>query len=225
MMPAIRVGRLLPCTVVKYMSVHDSYLLLVTGTNLPAYLPKRYAGRRFNAGDRTTAVVFSMNEGKTILSRRSPQYFRRISEELLAPLIRQGKVKVKRAAAVVNGLFVKVSVEGLGGVDPLPACLPYLERAKEFTENTITIVRYSPDIKEYVVNSLVPAPVNRVRQVLYSHSLREAIVKVDPRYCGYFVGKGGTNVATAAKLLNVKIFIKSAGQIEGPGPEKSFAVV
>ena len=98
--------------------------------------------------------------------------------------------------------------------------MQYLEKVKNYTGDTITIVRYSSDIKEYIVNALVPAPVEKVVQVLYSHSLREAIVRVDPQYCGFFVGKGGSNVATAAKLLDLKILIKSAEQ-NIYGPEKA----
>jgi len=86
---------------------------------------------------------------------------------------------------------------------------------KAYTADTITIVRYSTDMEKYIVNSLVPAPPDKVVEVVYSRGLREAIVRVDPRYCGFFVGKGGTNVATAAKLLNVRIMIKSAGEEAG----------
>jgi transcription antitermination factor NusA-like protein len=211
-MPSIKVGRLVRCTVVKDLPGKDTYLALITGTELLAYLPKRYANRTYGQGEELTAAVFMTTEGKISLSQRSPQYFRRITEEALAEIIRAGKIRVRKAASVVNGAFAKVSIEGLGSVDPLTASLPYLDKVKTYTTDTITVVRYSANMKEYIVNSLVPAPAEKVTQVLYSQSLREAIVRVDPRYCGFFVGKGGTNVATAAKLLNVKIVIKSAEQ-------------
>ena len=63
-------------------------------------------------------------------------------------------------------------------------------------------------MKEYVKNALVPAPLDRVRKVIYSSTLREAVVGVDPAYYGLFVGKGGANVATAAKLLDITILIR-----------------
>jgi len=218
-MPSVKVGRLVPCAVVKELPDRDVYLVLITGTELFAYLPKRYANRSYGRGQQTMAAVFMMGDGKIFLSQRSPHYFRRIAEEVLTPVIREGKVRVRKAACVVNGAFAKVSIEGLGGIDPLCASLPYLDKVKTYTTDTITVVRYSSNMKEYIVNSLVPAPAERVVQVLYSQSLREAIVRVDPRYCGFFVGKGGANVATAAKLLNVRIVIKSAEQ-ELTGPDR-----
>jgi predicted RNA-binding protein YlqC (UPF0109 family) len=217
-MTTIKIGRLIRCSIVKDLPGRDVYLVLVTGTDLLAYLPKRYANREYRQGEEAVAAVFMMGNGKIFLSQRSPQYFRRITEEVLSPIIRDGMVRVRKAASVINGSFAKVSVEGLRDTDPLSASLPYLDKVKSYTSDTITIVRYSTNIKEYIVNSLVPAPADKVVQVLYSQSLREAVVRVDPRYCGFFVGKGGTNVATAAKLLNVRIMIKSAEE-ETPGKE------
>jgi len=214
-MTTIKIGRLVRCAIVKNLPGKDVYLVLLAGTDLLAYLPKRFAGREYRQGEETMAAVFMMGKGGIFLSQRSPQYFRRVTEEVLSPVIRDGRVRVRRAASVVKGPFAKVSVEGLGDVDPLMASLPYLDRVKEYTTDTITIVRYSTDIREYIVNSLVPAPADKVVEVHYSQGLREDIVRVDPRYCGFFVGKGGANVATAAKLLNVRIMIKSAAEEPG----------
>jgi len=81
---------------------------------------------------------------------------------------------------------------------------------KPYTDDTITLVRYSRHIKEPIKSALSPAPQDRIRKVIYSSTLQEAIVGVDPAYYGLFVGKGGANVATAAKLLNITILIRKA---------------
>ncbi|MBP1748273.1 MAG: hypothetical protein H6Q52_812 [Deltaproteobacteria bacterium] len=211
-MPVIKVGRLVSCCIVRELPGKEMYLVLIEGTDLLGYLPKRCVYKEFNRKEECAAAVFMIGDGKIFLSQRSPQFFRRVAEAVLAPAIREGKIRVRRAACIANSAFAKVSVEGLGDFDPLTVSLRYLEGVKNYTGDTVTIVRYSSDIKEYIVNSLVPAPVEKVIQVLYSQSLREAIVRVDPQYCGFFVGKGGSNVATAAKLLNLKILIKSAVQ-------------
>lgn len=174
-----------------------------------AYLPTRFAGRGYRPGERIMAVVCATKGRRIILSQKSSQYFRRVAEDILLPVIRDGKVRVRNAATIVGSSFAKVAVEGLGNTDPLTASLPYLDRAKEHTPDTITIVRYSTDMRRYVVSSLVPAPVNKVVDVIYSRDRREAIVRVHPEYCGLFVGKGGANVATAAKLLGIKILIET----------------
>lgn len=211
-MPVIKIGRLVSCCIIREVPGKDMYLALIGGTGLVGHLPKSSAYRSFREKEECTATVYTIRDGRIFLSQRSPQFFRRVTEAALAPAIRDGKVRVRRAASIANSAFAKVSVEGLGGLDPLSVALHYLEGVKKYTGDTVTIVRYSPDMKEYIVNALVPAPVDKVVQVLYSRSLREAIVRVDPHYCGFFVGKGGANVATAAKLLDVKILVKSAEQ-------------
>ncbi len=211
-MPVIKVGRLVSCCIIREVPGRDMYLSLIGETGLVGHLPKSSACRKYREREECTAAVHMVRDGRIYLSQRSPQLFRRVTEAALAPAIRDGKIRVRRAASIANSAFAKVSVEGLGGLDPLGIALQYLEGVKRYTGDTVTIVRYSPDMKEYIVNALVPAPVDKVVQVLYSQSLREAIVRVDPRYCGFFVGKGGANVATAAKLLDVKILVKSAEQ-------------
>ena len=104
--------------------------------------------------------------------------------------------------------FAKVAIESLNGLDPVKQCLPYLKAAKQYTDDTITLVRYSDDIKEYIVNALSPAPSEMVRKVIHFKSSREADVYVDSAYVGLFLGKGGANVASAAKLTGVAINIK-----------------
>lgn len=223
-MPVIKIGRLVSCCIVRELPGKEMYVALIEGTGLLGYLPKMSAYKKYREREGCTAAVFVIRDGKIFLSQRSPQFFRRVVEAVLSPAIRDGKIRVRRAASIANSAFAKVSVEGLGGVDPLTVSLKHLEGVKNYTGDTITIVRYSSDIKEYIVNALVPAPVEKVVQVLYSQSLREAIVRVDPQYCGYFVGKGGSNVATAAKLLDLKILIKSAEQnIYGQGKAMGLA--
>lgn len=124
---------------------------------------------------------------------------------VFAPLIRNHEIVVKRAACMSSQNFMKVAVEGLNGDDPVKKCLPYMKGFRPYTNDTITLVRYSRDIKEYIVNALVPAPAEAVRKVIYLQSSREAEVLVDPQYLGIFLGKGGANVAMAAKLTGTVI--------------------
>jgi transcription antitermination factor NusA-like protein len=79
---------------------------------------------------------------------------------------------------------------------------------KHYIDDTVTLVRFAEDMKEYIKNALVPAPPSKIRKVIYSSNLRETIVTVDPAYYGLFVGKKGANVATAAKLLDLTVRIK-----------------
>ena len=204
----VKVCHLVPVTVVKALPNYDSYLTLIAGTELLALLPKKYSNRIFKIGDTTLAAIFQMEKNRITLSQKSPQYIRKLMELLFAPLLREGKIKVKRAAMVARCKFAKVAIESLNGLDPVKQCLPYLKAAKQYTDDTITLVRYSDDIKEYIVNALSPAPSEMVRKVIHFKSSREADVYVDSAYVGLFLGKGGANVASAAKLTGVAINIK-----------------
>lgn len=142
-----------------------------------------------------------------VLSQKNHQYIRRIMESVLAPLSIEGKILVRRAASVRNGAFFKVAVEGLNGEDPVKLCLPFLPQVKPFTSATVTIVRYSKDLREYITSALAPGPADQVRVVILHSELKEAQVIVDPAYLGLFLGKHGANVSSASKLTGVAIKI------------------
>jgi len=204
----IKVGYLVECMVVKAIPDYDSYLTMIPKTGFMPLLPKKYATRKFRVGDSLIASVHAINDGRIVLTQKSAQFYRKLTEFFLSPLIREGRIKVRRAAALRNAPFVKVSVQGLDDEDPIRISIPYLKDWKQYVEETITLVEYSPDLREYVVNSLAPAPRDGVRKVILFKELREALVLVDPGYLGLFLGKGGLNVALASKLLKIKIKIE-----------------
>ena len=208
MVLSLKVGYLVPGVVIKSMPYHDSHLILISGTEFLALLPRKYANKPYKIGQNLLACVFMLESDRIILSQRCHHYYKRIAERSFGVLIEEEKIRIRRAATVTGAGFVKMAVEGLDGVDPIKECLPYLPAIKPYTDDTITLVRYSRDIKEYIKSALAPAPTDKVRKVIYSSTLREAIVGVDPTYYGLFVGKGGANVATAAKLLDITILIK-----------------
>ena len=210
MVLSLKVGYLVPGVVVKSMPDYDSHLILISGTELLAFLPKKYTNKPYKVGQNLVAAIFLLDNSRIILSQRCHHYYIRLAERIFSSLIEEGKMRVKRAASVTGARFAKIAVESLNGADPVQACLPYLPDMKAYTDDTVTLVRYCPDMKEYIQNSLVPAPPGKIRKVIYSSALKEAIVGVDPAYYGLFVGKGGANVATAAKLLDITILIKRA---------------
>jgi len=201
------VGHLVPVMVVKALPDHDSLLTIVAGTELMALLPKSYSNRTYRVGDNTLASIYSIDGARIILSQRSSQYFRKLTELLLSPLLQDGKIEVKRAATALNARFAKVSIKSLNGEEPLPVSIPYLKDLKRYTDDTITLVKFSHDLREYVVNSLSPAPRERVKKVIHFQTLREVLVTVEPQYLGLFLGKGGMNVAVSSKLVGVSIKI------------------
>jgi len=193
--------------VVKALPDRDSFLTLIAGTELMALLPKRYANKAYRVGESTIASIFAIEGERITLSQRSSQYFRKLVELLLSPLLQEGRIEVKRAATVLNARFAKVSLRSLDGGDPLSVSIPYLKDLRRYTDDTITLVKFSPDLREYVVNSLSPAPRERVKKVIHFQTLREVLVRVEPPYLGLFLGKGGMNAAVSSKLVGVSIRI------------------
>jgi N utilization substance protein A len=203
----IKVGYLVPVMVVKALPDHDSFLTLIVGTELMALLPRRYANRVYRVGDNTLASIYSIDGGRITLSQRSSQYFRKLSELLLSPLLQEGRIEVKRAATVSGARFAKVSIKSLRDEDPVRVSIRYMRDLKRYTDDTVTLVKYSSDLREYVVNSLSPAPREGVKKVILFQTLGEVLVRVEPPYLGLFLGKGGLNVALSSKLVGVKIKI------------------
>ena len=204
----IRVGHIVPVMIAKALPDYDSYLTMVAGTEILAVLPKKYAQKGYRVGENAFAAVFSMDNRRIVLSQRSHHYFKRVLEGVFAPVLQKGTVRIRRMAVVENSRFAKVSLESPNGGDPVGECLPYLKECREFTDYTITLIPYSPDIREYVTNALSPAPARLIRRVIYFENLHEADVYVDGSP-GVFFGKGGVNVAAAAKLTKVRINIKT----------------
>jgi len=204
----IKIGYLLPGIVVKALPDYDASLVLIAGSDHLAQLPKKFSNKQYKVGDGIVAAVFQMKENKIILSQKSPHYYRRIAELAFSDLIVRGLIKVKRVASVEKGKFVKIAVQKLNGVDPIGECISHLGNVKKYTDDTFTIVEYCEDMKQYIKNSLRPAPSDKIYTVTYLHKLREAIVKVAPEYFGYFLGREGANVSAAAKLLGITIRIK-----------------
>lgn len=206
----IKVGHIIPVTIIKAIPDYDWYLVMVVGSELMAFLPKKYAQQQYKVGDDTMAAIFTIEKNKIILSQRSHQYFKKLLMGACASLIQEGKIKFKRITVVSTGQFVKVAVEApnaLESENPIKMCIPHILNIKKETGFAITLVKYSEKIKEYIVNALYPAPADRIKKVIYLREANTADVYVDSPVVGLFLGKNGANAAAAAKLTGVTINI------------------
>jgi len=193
-MDNIKVGHLVPIVIIEDLKDQDSFLTSILGKGMKAILPKKYAIRDYKVGEYSSASIYSIDKGGVLLSQKFALYYRKIVEHLLYPLIQSGRIKVKRVATITGAKFVKVSVEGIAGEDPVKISIPYIKRYNKCGDYTITLVKYTSDLKQYVINSLAPAPKEGVKEVIYLKPLRKVLVIVDPKYLGLFLGKGGLNV-------------------------------
>jgi len=209
----LKIGHLVPVAVIKAMPDKDAYLTMVFGTELLALLPKRFAGRLWRVGDNILATVCDIKGPWITLTQRSSQFFRKLTETLLAELLRQGEVVVKRAAFVQGAKFSKVAVASLKGDDPVGMAIPYLSKVKQYTDDVITLVRYSADLRAYITSALAPGPPEKIKRIIIMETIGEALVVVEPSHAGLFFGRGGLNVATASKLVGMPIKIDSRSEV------------
>jgi transcription antitermination factor NusA-like protein len=204
-----KIGHLVPGIVVKALPHYEASLVLIAGTELLAVLPQAYAAKPMRVGDNIVAVIFSAEPGRITLSQKHHQYYKRLIEGALTPFLMEGKIRVRRVAVVSSSNFAKASIEMLNGEADIRAFVPHIKELKAYTDTTITLVKYSRDIEEYIKNSLVPAPSDKVTKVIYLPHMERAYVKVEQKYLGLFIGPKGANVASAAKLLNMQITVNA----------------
>lgn len=210
MVSLLKVGHVVSGVVTQTRPDYGAYLVFLAGTQIFAFLPHEYAKDRYRVGSNVVAVIFSLDRNRIILNQVSSPYYRRIADVIFGPLIETGKIKIKRVAHIKGVPFVKIAIKNLAiEEERFPEeCLPYLSRSKHYVNETLNIVRFRKDMHEYIKEALAPAPKDKIWKVIYAGSTREARVTVDPAYYGKFVGKGGANVACAAKLLDIRIDLK-----------------
>jgi len=209
----VKVGDLVPVTVIKAMPELTSYLTAIAGTDLMALLPRNHAGMRLRVGDNTVAAVHSASGTRIFLSQINAFFYRRLTEMLINPLINEEKVRVVRAASVSGAGFAKVVVASLDGCNPIDECLPYILGSKQYTNTVISLIKFSEVRDEYVKNSFAPAPARDVQEVIHYGDGNLIYVHVSPDKLGLFIGKAGANVATVSKLLGVEVRVRVSAPI------------
>ncbi|MBX3124745.1 MAG: hypothetical protein KF854_16760, partial [Nitrospira sp.] len=134
-------------------------------------------------------------------SQRSMHYFRRIAELVLAPVLADDHVHIKRVATAQAASFVKIAVETYRtGEDVIATCKPLLYEFRTYTSRTIALVKYHMEVEAYIREALAPAPSRSVRRVDVYREEHQARVIVERGTIAQFLGRKGMNAAVASKL-------------------------
>lgn len=216
-----------------------------------ALLPsrERVPTEEYQIGDRVRAYVVSVQNNQTgpaiMLSRSHPDFVRRLFE-LEVSEISDGIVEIKGIARE-PGYRTKIAVVSHDAkVDPVGACvgmrgMRVKNIVRELSGEKIDIIRWSEDVKTYVINALSPA---RLAKVDIHDTDEERVIHViaDPDQLSLAIGKRGQNVRLSAKLIGWKIdihkdesaisfeekvslAIEHLAEIEGVSPELAQALV
>ncbi len=178
-------------------------------------LRERVPTEEYQVGDRIRGLVINVannpNGPSVLLSRSHPDFVRRLFE-LEVSEIGDGIVEVKGIARE-PGYRTKIAVTSSEEkVDPVGACvgmrgMRVKNIVRELSGEKIDIVRWSPDIKTFVINALSPAKLSKV-EIVGTPDDRAIRVVADPEQLSLAIGKRGQNVRLTAKLTGWKVDIQ-----------------
>ena len=164
-------------------------------------------------GDRVRAYVVAVENTsrgpEIILSRSHPNFVRRLFETEVAE-IADRTVEIK-AIAREAGFRTKVAVFSANEkVDPVGACVGMKGArvkniVRELNNEKVDIIRWSPDVKELVLEALKPA---RLKSVTPNPEKKTVEVRVDNDQLSLAIGKRGQNARLTARLCGWEINIE-----------------
>jgi N utilization substance protein A len=175
----------------------------------------------YNIGDRIRAYVVAVENGvrgpEIILSRSHPNFVRRLFETEVSE-IADRTVDIKGIAREA-GFRTKIAVFSANDkVDPVGACVGMRGArvkniVRELNNEKVDIIRWSPDMKEFVLEALKPA---KVKSVTLDESRKSILIRVDDDQLSLAIGKRGQNARLTSRLTGWDINIEkdeSAAQV------------
>ncbi len=167
----------------------------------------------YNVGDRIRAYVVAVENGprgpEIILSRSHPNFVRRLFETEVSE-IADRTVEIKGIAREA-GYRTKIAVWSPNEkVDPVGACVGMRGArvkniVRELNNEKVDIIRWTPDIKEFVLEALKPA---KVKSVSLVEGKKVVQIKVDDDQLSLAIGKRGQNARLTHRLTGWEINIE-----------------
>ncbi len=166
----------------------------------------------YNVGDRIRAYVVAVDNSargpEIIISRSHPNFVRRLFE-LEVSEIADRTVEI-RGIAREAGYRTKIAVYSADEkVDPVGACVGMRgSRVKnivrELNNEKVDIIRWSDDIREFVLEALKPA---KIKNVILDEKAKSIQIKVDEDQLSLAIGKRGQNARLTSRLCGWDINI------------------
>jgi N utilization substance protein A len=173
----------------------------------------------YQPGDRIRAYILSVENTvrgpEIILSRAHPDFVQKLFE-LEVSEIADKTVEIKGIARE-PGYRSKIAVHSRDKkVDPVGACvglrgMRVKNIVRELSGEKIDIHRWSPNIREFVVEALKPA---KVKALNIDEATKTVKVLVDNDQLSLAIGKKGQNARLTAKLTGWRVDIEKAETIE-----------
>ena len=215
--------------IVKGMERGDA-IVEISGTE--ALLPKRNMIPRegLRKGDRIRAILEEVryaNRGpQLVISRTSSELLIKLFE-LEVPEVGEGLIKI-HGAARDPGSRAKIAVQSMDNrIDPVGACVGMRGSRVQSVSNEIAgervdIIKWSPEIPEFVINALAPAEILSIMVDEENHSID---VIVDETQLAQAIGRSGQNVQLASKLTGWILNVMSESGAEEKGQDEASKLI
>jgi N utilization substance protein A len=167
----------------------------------------------YNVGDRIRAYVVAVENGargpEIVISRSHPNFVRRLFETEVSE-IADRTVEI-RGIAREAGYRTKIAVFSPNEkVDPVGACVGMRGArvkniVRELNNEKVDIIRWSPDVKEFVLEALKPA---KIKSITLDDGKKAVQIKVDEDQLSLAIGKRGQNARLTSRLTGWEINIQ-----------------
>jgi N utilization substance protein A len=174
---------------------------------------ERVPTEEYQPGDRLRAYTLSVDNAlqgpEIVLSRSHPDFVRKLFE-LEVSEIADKTVEIK-AIAREAGYRTKIAVVSHDDkVDPVGACvgmrgMRVKNIVRELSGEKIDIIRWDPNVRQYITNALAPA---KLRNLVIDEAKHSVKIIVDPDQLSLAIGKKGQNARLTAKLTGWNIEIE-----------------
>lgn len=174
---------------------------------------ERVPTEEYTPGERIRAIVLSVDSAargpQIILSRSHPNFVRRLFE-LEVNELHDGSIEIKGMAREA-GYRTKIAVWSKDEkIDPVGACVGMRgSRVKnivrELNNEKIDLFRWSPDIKELIIEALKPA---KLKNLIIDNETKRAKALVDEENLSLAIGRRGQNARLTSKLTGWEIDIE-----------------
>lgn len=187
-------------------------ILVLDEEKMELVLPKseQIPTDHYRKGDNLRAVVLKVemrnNNPVIILSRTSPIFLERLLESEV-PEIYDGLITIKNVVRV-PGERAKVTVESYDDrIDPVGSCVGVKGGrihgiVRELRNESIDVINYTPRVDVMIQRSLSPAKISSIR---IDEENKKAEVFMAPDQVSLAIGKGGSNIKLASKLVGYEI--------------------
>lgn len=174
---------------------------------------ERVQTEEYVPGERIRALVLAVDPNargpQLILSRSHPNFVRRLFE-LEVNELKDGTVEIK-ALAREAGQRTKMAVWSKDEkVDPVGACVGMRGArvkniVRELNNEKIDLFKWSPDIRELIIESLKPA---KLKNIIIDEAARRAKILVDEENLSLAIGRRGQNARLTSRITGWEIDIE-----------------